>query len=111
MLPEWAQQPSDGAALLPHGLQSEDVDAALEALAQALAAAPAGGAQQPRLERLEIAAAAHFALPTGALVPAELLGEPEGQLLLRDRWPGAQLERRRRADGGDWLLLSFAPQR
>lgn len=56
-----------------------------------------------------MAAAAHFALPTGALVPAALLLEPEGQLLVRDHWPGARVERHQ--DWlEDWLLLSFAPQ-
>lgn len=68
--------------------QSEDVEAAVKALAHSL-----GAAAQPRLERLEIASLAHLVLPSGALVPAALLGDPRGRQLLQARWPGLQVQR------------------
>lgn len=86
-------------------MQSKDVAAAVEALAQAINAT-----QPPRLERLEVAATAYLVLPSGALLPVALLAEPRGQQLLQERWPGLQLHRQQHAGDAqsvDWLHLTW----
>lgn len=90
-------------------MQSDDVGAAVEALAQAFAAM-----EPPRLERLDVAGRAQLALASGALVPAALLAEQQGQQLLQERWPGMQVHRQQLAEdahGTDWLLLTWLPHR
>ena len=76
------------AACRPHlPPQSQELDAALEALRHAAGGTP----ESPQcLQGLEISAAAFFVLPDGALVPTALLAATEGQRLLRALWPGAQ---------------------